>query len=245
MAQGDVFTATTKIFPTPCIKFDGLNDYVGLASLNGLALSKYTISFFVNTNDKSGTETILYIHDRIFLGFTGGNFQGKLFSAGWRGCEFAATDIELKKWHHITVTYDGVDMKTYFDGVLKNTTFVGTYSLTLNNTGRLGSWNGGAGTWLNGYLKDFALYSTVLTAEEIKKISCKNQTISHDLEQLLTFNNTTSLGEDTSGNSRDGNPQGVITHPMMIPARVTANDKYYFIDLADGTNVMQVHIEEA
>lgn len=76
-----------------------------------------------------------------------------------------------KKWHMITATYDGTNIKRYIDGVLVNTTAVtGTLS-TGNKTvwiGRYGTKNSYGNIEL--YESDARIYATALSASQIAEL---------------------------------------------------------------------------
>lgn len=72
------------------------------------------------------------------------------------------------KWAHIVVTNDGINFKTYINGVLKNTIAISTFTPTtsmLTGTVRLGL--EGAYCWMN----DLRIYDHCLSKREIHEIS--------------------------------------------------------------------------
>ena len=74
-------------------------------------------------------------------------------------------------WHQFFGTYDGTSLKTYIDGNLVNTTTITAALLVRNNLTIGGRYNGsGFSDYFNGYLSDFRLYATVLTADQIKEL---------------------------------------------------------------------------
>jgi hypothetical protein len=73
-------------------------------------------------------------------------------------------------WHHYAVTGDGAKTLLYIDGV-----FVGTaikYKPVTGKTLVLSGWkvNNANYRWSNGYLSDFRIYSTPLSASDVKDL---------------------------------------------------------------------------
>lgn len=96
---------------------------------------------------------------------------------------FDVSNIVGGSWHHYALTWQGgVGAKFYIDGVLKNTTNnTSLTSIVSTQPWKLGEYTGGVET-MDGQLADFRLYSTALSADDIKSLYqtsaeiCKNGT---------------------------------------------------------------------
>ncbi len=90
----------------------------------------------------------------------------------------ATNSISLNKWHHIVVTYDANNVanvpKIYVDGtplsVTTSTTPVGSYSGINTDDCFVGGCDGTNGLEWEGQLADVAVWSTILSEDEIKAI---------------------------------------------------------------------------
>jgi hypothetical protein len=93
-------------------------------------------------------------------------FAGGFFDGGdWR----TGTPITfpLNEWHQIVTTWDGTNIKTYFDSVLNSTVnYAGSVSETSGNYIRIGRrWDNP--DFVQGELGELLVYSRALTSEEI------------------------------------------------------------------------------
>ena len=96
----------------------------------------------------------------------------------------SSTTDRDNNWHHYVVTGDGTTVKLYIDGGQKATakTFKGITGTRLFFNG----WDTGSSYDFNGYLSDFRLYSTTLTAEQVLDLYKSCGSVS-DTGILLTY----------------------------------------------------------
>lgn len=152
------------------------NSQISVASLptDGMQNS-YTFSWWSNSPDMSG---------RMAWGFDDGN-RINLYPSGafcWNTSDGGETPFKNDagtsigftsyhgNWHHYAVTGDGSKTLLYIDGA-----FVGTATKYKPVTGKtlvLSGWkiNNGNYRWSNGYLSDFRIYSTPLSANDVKDL---------------------------------------------------------------------------
>ncbi len=76
--------------------------------------------------------------------------------------------ITFDQWHHLAGTYDGVNIKIYVDGILKNTTVIVGSIDTNNQELVIGRHLQSAGMFFNGLIDNVAIYNVARTAEQIK-----------------------------------------------------------------------------
>lgn len=90
-------------------------------------------------------------------------------SLGGLGCAIYPFGAD-NQWHHLAVTYDGVNIRVYGDGALSGTVpFAGSFAQYLAEY-HLGYSPGVAGFW-NGCLDDLRFYNITLSASQIQSMA--------------------------------------------------------------------------
>ena len=159
------------------LDFDGTDDYVSIPHSSAIMLARtWSCWFYLDSVPDSSTYDSIFqkdgnwnTHSGTMLSMIYGNLR-----FGW-GTYWAADcyislsgNITTGKWYHFTGTSTGDTtsggVKMYLDGVLKDT---GTATGVPTDTSilKIGSGNGGP---INGRIANFALYSTELTAAQVK-----------------------------------------------------------------------------
>ncbi len=129
----------TNTFTIAAWMYDTGSNYGHLFSAGGTATNQR--NWLLQTSQYGGDSAY-------FWSATNGTFQ--------RSLSFVPT---MSSWHHFAVTYDGANMRTYFDGVLKTTkTFAG--ALSAWGTLRLGGY-AIFGSGCEGALDDMVIFNTV------------------------------------------------------------------------------------
>jgi hypothetical protein len=171
--NAQVDTAVFK-YGTGSAKFDGVDDYLELASNSvfDLDAGDFTVEFWFNSPDISGTQTPVGVitstngwvirlnaNKIAFIPYIGGSFQ---FILG------DITTLSSNTWYHIAVTRNGNDFKLFINGTLEDSE---TNSVTLlsGNPLKVGRWDGYPTRDFNGYIDDLritkgvALYTSNFT----------------------------------------------------------------------------------
>jgi len=91
---------------------------------------------------------------------TGANIENRLITA---------TEIPLKEWTHVAMTYDGKEMKTYFNGKLQISLKVTGKIVTNDNPVVMGRDLSGLTQPMNAISDEVAVWSVARTEDEIKK----------------------------------------------------------------------------
>lgn len=252
-----------------CLKFNGNNQYIS-AGRGAMVKDAITINIWVYmdnwSNFGSSNMRIVsctqgggwnfepkngYLNFAVGVGTTTNSYMADFAS------QIKLADIS-SGWHMITGTFDGINKKIYFDGILK-----GTVSLTTKTPIFYNSTNGifiaaeagndlkvAEGNYFNGKLNDFRIYSTALSTEDIKQlyqtkakidkngnVYC-NQFIDNDYEeellttQKMTFHQANSQGTityETNGNE----VINIITMDNTI-----SSWKYLFNNAFDKTKII-------
>lgn len=89
----------------------------------------------------------------------------------------AASMVTLNEWHHYALTYDGANLKVYKDGVQKTSTAQTGALKCFTNIFLFYSKAGGVNRNTSGYISDFRVYVTTLTAEQLLELYNTSATI--------------------------------------------------------------------
>jgi hypothetical protein len=163
--QGSSFASTNSF------TFDGIDDYVSLASRTQ-NFTDFTISVWFKTTSKGGANAIIgnssaeggYL---FFIGQSSGVI--KFYDSAYR--TISGTIID-NAWHHLAVTYDSSvnELKSYIDNSLfttytPSTSALATNSHSFNQIGQRIT----VGQWL-GNLDELAVWDSVLDSTEVSNI---------------------------------------------------------------------------
>jgi hypothetical protein len=160
------------------IVLDGSNDYVSIPHSSAIMLARtWSCWFYLDRVPDSSTYDSIFQKDGnwntssgTMLSMIYGNLRFSWGTYWGSNCLISLSgNITTGKWYHFTgtstgdTTSDGVKM--YLDGVLKDT---GTANGVPTDTSilKIGSGNGGS---IDGRISNFTLYSTELTAQQIKQ----------------------------------------------------------------------------
>lgn len=177
--NGTFFTDDRFGNPNSAIQLDGADDYIGLASGNSTSLNitgDFTVSFWVNTSDNSGSLASLGDNVNVNSGgylscINGGNVGDGLVGISTRGnWTGSVNNISDNNWHHVVYSLKNDTLLIYVDNALDKQV-----------TGVLSplSWNGNrvigcrsdlimnAATNYQGEFDDLFIYNRALTPNEI------------------------------------------------------------------------------
>lgn len=158
--------------------FDGNNDYVNIADNASLDLNDDSMSFsvrikpnFIKTADIHG-----FVFDKTFdnaeayrLLFNESidNFRFRVFtSSGAVNCDIEGGSWNINTWHHLAGSYDGSNMRIYWDGSLENTV-VQTGNITTNNDPFLIGAGDDTIRFFNGTIDEVRISKVARTADQI------------------------------------------------------------------------------
>lgn len=172
-----------------CTMFDGSTNQINLGStpfISGNKLPTFTIAFWLNRKNYTDS-TQRYIYAGICNVYLYTNYSIRI---SWKH-DTASTSTDntwsptltpgAESWHHICFTFNNGVMKVYYDGTLHNTSdrsSSGTLMGMLNTTSNLGKAQYG------GSLSDFRIYSTCLSADDIKALYNTAAKVSKDNKML-------------------------------------------------------------
>ncbi len=148
------------------LSFDGTDDYIQTASVNGSAYTGVTYSFWFKTSVGAASTIISWGGTEIAC-VVGGVTTGKLncyVDGGSAGSATTASTVNNNQWHHIVFTDNSSSQVVYLDGVQSGTA-TETFSAP-NSAIRIGRLQGGSTNYFNGTLDDVRIYSRILTSSE-------------------------------------------------------------------------------
>lgn len=175
--HGTVYGATPVDGPiSKALYFDGLDDYLNCGSHESLFPSAaLTLELWLKP-----AEDLTTTPNRGWMFFSVATGQGYALSwmedggvlRFWTGdgpSAFAYLGIGWsdKQWHHLAVVYDGIDAKSYFDGVLNTTD--PTVRPSLGNSGIALYIARYSGSYFNADLDEVRIYNRVLDATEVQR----------------------------------------------------------------------------
>ncbi len=163
------------------LSFDGVDDYVDIASQDALNSYPITVSFWLKTNDANGG-----IVNKYFSGSANGwnifasdnNLCAWYFKSGaayvWdgTGCSLSSAGYNNNSWHHIIFVVDSAGGRLYMDGTQKST-FGWTGTAGATNTSQnvsIGLYPDGGPGYINGLIDETRVYNRALSVSEIQEL---------------------------------------------------------------------------
>jgi hypothetical protein len=194
-SSGNSRNGTLTNFPSPptwlpdngqnngALKFDGADDYVTVPASTLSSFAQSSVCAWVKpeilTSDGGDARTILGIKssDTAGLRFTV-NSTGKIVAVYLNGTDYSRRTVDsllqVNQWAHICYTFDGSNLKIYFNG--SNQTIEVTTSYGLGSGSLIGGRTTTAGSW-NGAIDDLRVYNRALSASEIQDLYSSNSAL--------------------------------------------------------------------
>lgn len=209
--SGNANTGTLTAGPTwaqgkigKAINFDGSNDCVSVSNASSLNMtSAITIEAWVYPTSLTGAPTIIQKQDgftgQYFLRFNSGLNGGLWISGAWREITSASSAV-ANQWQHVAFTYDGTNMRLFYNGAnVATTARTGSITTTTGTLG-LGAWTSCSENAFTGRIDHARIYNYARSAAQIAWDYNRGAPVGHwkfDEGQGTTVN-------DSSGNSNSG-----------------------------------------
>jgi hypothetical protein len=170
--DGTIYGATwTTGIVNSALSFDGVDDYVDLGSVNINIPGDFTITAWIKAiQSRSNYRVILSKgpkntgHYEIYLNISTGELK---FYSNDIGDIGSGRIVDDNIWHHITVTYNGANMKFYVDGNLESSPSASGSITSENEIFYIGRQIIDLSMPFNGLIDEVAIYNRALTDEEI------------------------------------------------------------------------------
>ena len=258
MAQGDVTCNISK--PSgKAIYFDGSAKIDCGAGSTIYLTTQMSVALWFKQDAGAGNDMKLInkggAGDEEFdVAFWAGKPQTVLYyTAGNKIVEYAV-NLRDGLWHSYIITAEGgKELKMYIDGILRDTETITSPYLPRKTTANL--WLGcrvGGWQFFEGKMEDVRMWNRIVSQAEATAFHAKKQVSPVGLVAHYPFENAADPYRDETGNGNDGTETNTIvqggigtTEDDVKAARVTASDIYNFIPMANGRQIMTVHIEEA
>lgn len=222
------------------VSLDGTSGYLatGQSLLNGS--KAFTLSGWVRPRAGGTRVGFFGQNDVVEFGYnTGTNAQVYINNGSGVSADIGAVPTDA--WSYVTATWDGSTLKTYLNGVLKNSA-AATGTLTTSsdffNIGGGGIWDA-TDNWLNGLIDDVKVYNYARTPEQIAQ-DMNAAGPSGVALQKPVLHLSFEEGTGTTANDRSGNGNNGTLTNMASPATSTSgwsNDGKVGKALSfDGTN---------
>ena len=159
--------------------FDGTDDFVNVGNNASLQPSNFTMCVWVKPNTNNSNRVL--IHNG--AGLYGNTNHGFFLQQSYANYYFKIGDgttsytsfnggLVPNTWQFVAMAYDGVNMKTYLDGILQDTLAVPniTYGTSATwNPFYIGRTSGGS-QYMNGNIDEVSLFNTELSQSDITSI---------------------------------------------------------------------------
>jgi beta-galactosidase len=155
------------------LTFDGVNDNVDCGNNAAFDITEQiTLSAWVNPNDAGNGQHNPYVGkgDTAYAlkHASGNSIEFFIYDGGWHTANASVDDSFNGDWHHVAGTYDGLEAKTYVDGILGATNAhvgaiaVQTHNLTMGNNSQE------SGRFYDGAIDEVKIYNRALSKAEIR-----------------------------------------------------------------------------
>lgn len=156
------------------INFDGVDDHINFKNNFGLSSGSFSLEVWVKSNAaNSNTQTIISKH--LSPSSTDGydlRLVNNILSFHWNNNSITATNsIDINRWYHISVTFDGTNYKLYIDGILEKTAS-GSNPASNNVDFILGAMSQGStapNNYYNGWMDEVRIWNLSLTVDQIRQ----------------------------------------------------------------------------
>ena len=157
-----------------CYSFNGSSNY--LYSSYNFYNTTYSFSTWIFTTSSSATQNICCDRTSVGSGFAIFLIGGKLrIDCGGNNLQWTTNyTYPINTWFHLTITYDGINVSYYINGIFQQKNAQAISSNYWGNTTSIGASQtngGGYGNYLNGKLNDVRIYDHCLSNKEIKEIA--------------------------------------------------------------------------
>lgn len=172
------------------VTFNGTNTYLqGLAPTNS-ECKEFTIATWVKLNNVSTSHTLYACRtvagQGVALFYSGAS--GIRLDDGVDNAAFPNSTLEPDKWYHIAVTRDTTTRKLYINGEFISSGATTGALVNMGTMYQIGESNAQTttqiGNFLNGTISDFRLYTSALSADDVKELYETSVSIAHNPPSL-------------------------------------------------------------
>ena len=190
LINGAAFELTSGDGSNSSVRFDGVNDYIDLGTLDA-AGSGLTLACWLNADAFPGSSNDPRLiskasstagNDHVFMLSTisssGVKLRGRIRIGGTTTTLIATSgNLATGTWHHAALTYDGATMRLYLDGVeVGSTALSGVVDTDVSIPVTIGAQPPGAGRrFFDGLIDDVRILQRPMSPAEIAAVIAGNQ----------------------------------------------------------------------
>ncbi len=222
--------------------FDGINDFISLASYNFfLGNTSRSIAFWIQTNQTQngipvsiGTAS----YNNCFNVRYGAGAPGVVGVMGFTTDYYPTTGTSIinNAWHHVVVTHNGTTLKIYIDGILDNSSNK-SYNTTGTNNFIGKSNQSGGESWVSGKIDNVGFWNRALTPQEITSLynSCTTLEPTGNPTQILCATPTPTVANLTvTGTAIQWYAAATGGAPLATTATLVDGTTYYASQTVTG-----------
>jgi len=156
------------------IGFDGSDDIINTSYVTNNLINGFTVSFWINPNDLSGSYMFLgryddsYPDERFYFGTSSSNLfvgVGNNYNSSFEH------NMVASRWYHILVTYDNVTVTCYVNGIDKGSFNAEWTTINSSFPIHIGARNFPTSPlFFNGTIDEVAIWNRTLTSNEIENV---------------------------------------------------------------------------
>ena len=156
------------------IYFNGIEDYIDMRNALHLNPNGFSLSAWVNQDENSNQRvSIISKRDSNFsegydLSLTSDNKVAMQWNNGSHQTLISHTSIPNGEWHHIAVTYNGVSLSIYIDGVLDKSANLSAPLQSNDNFLIAAAGNDSPTQFFKGYIDEVRVWKTCLTVDQLR-----------------------------------------------------------------------------
>ena len=243
--------------------FDGQDDYIEVLNNSTLNPNVYTLSAWINPKQFSSNQQ----DEANYIIGKGNDFNSGHYSLHYKSSSLKArasigegsnglfvnstSNINLNSWIYLTSTWDGKNLKIYFNGKLENTVINGNKTFNSNNENLFFGTMAANSTWpywLNGKIDDIAIYNRALTEAEIQALYtgtplCStpptpkvNPTVTTCAGNSISFEATGATGVETFNwyDAAEGGTPIATSQIFKTPVLNYGENKTYWVSITNG-----------
>jgi hypothetical protein len=223
--------ATPSFSNTKSILLDGIDDFVTMGNDTSLQPSNFSVCLWVKPSTNNSNRAL--IHNG--AGLWGSSNHGFFLQQSYTNYYFKIGDgttsytsfnggLVANTWQFVAMTYDGVNMKTYLNGILQDTLAVPniTYGTSATwNPFYIGRTSGGS-QYMSGGIDEVSLFNSELSASDITSIY--NSGVPNDISSLSPVGwwrcgdgDTSPTLTDNGSGGNDGTMTNFTTFSTDVP----------------------------
>ncbi|MDD4036708.1 MAG: LamG domain-containing protein [Bacilli bacterium] len=209
------------------LSFDGTDDYIDLPSDLGYTTTVSAFAWFKHNGSPLGDFHIILGGQHLEISVHSSGYLRTGVYTNARYVDNYGSGLNDGNWHYIGFTFDGTNKMTYIDGLLVGTQTVSGTLTNVVSSRRIGRYGDSTAYYLNGTLKEVAIYNRILNIIEINN---NMNNIDMDTSGLVAYYKLSEgIGTtlyDYSNNH--GNAGNAINGPTWVK-------EYSFSPWIDGT----------